>query len=75
MRSLRSSPQAAGIDAARPARDRALYDAAEFEAYHELGEAAVLAAAKECTPPLTSPVPVGHGSRPTPAQLGNAKGT
>ena len=52
-----------------------LYDAAEFEAYHELGEAAVLAAAKECTPPLTCPVPVGHGSPPTPAQLGNAPGT
>ncbi len=29
-----------------------LYDAAEFEAYHELGEATVLAAAKQCTPPL-----------------------
>ena len=40
-----------------------LYDAAEFEAYHELGEAAVLAAAKECTPPLTCPVPAGHGAR------------
>ena len=37
-----------------------LYDAAEFEAYHELGEAAVLAAAKGCTPPLTCPVPVGN---------------
>ena len=52
-----------------------LYDAAEFEAYHELGEAAVLAAAKECTPPLTCPVPVGQGSPPIPAQLGNAPGT
>jgi len=30
-----------------------LYDAAEFEAYHELGGATVLGAAKECTPPLT----------------------
>jgi hypothetical protein len=52
-----------------------LYDAAEFEAYHELGEAAVLAAAKGCTPPLTCPVPVGQGSPPIPAQLGNAPGT
>jgi hypothetical protein len=30
-----------------------LYEAAEFEAYHELGGATVLAAAKECMPPLT----------------------
>jgi len=30
-----------------------LYDAAEFEAYVELGGATVLAAAKECMPPLT----------------------
>jgi hypothetical protein len=52
-----------------------LYDAAEFEAYHELGGAAVLAAAKGCTPPLTSPVPAGQGSPPIPAQLGNAPGT
>jgi hypothetical protein len=51
-----------------------LYDAGEFEAYHELGEAAVRAAAKECTPPLTCPVPAGHGNPPTPAQLGNAQG-
>jgi hypothetical protein len=29
-----------------------LYDAAEFEAYHQLGEATALAAAKQCTPPL-----------------------
>lgn len=29
-----------------------LYDAAEFEAYHELGAATVLAAAKQCTPQL-----------------------
>ena len=49
-----------------------LYDAAEFEAYHELGGAAVLAAAKGCTPPLTRPVPVGQGSPPIPAQLGSA---
>ena len=34
-----------------------LYDAAEFEAYHQLGEAAVRAAAEECTPPLTCAVP------------------
>jgi len=52
-----------------------LYDAAEFEAYHELGEAAVRAAAKECTPPLTCPVPVGQASPPVPAHLGNAPGT
>jgi hypothetical protein len=52
-----------------------LYDAAEFEAYHQLGEAAVRAAAQECTPPLTRPVPVGHGGPPTPAQVGNAPGT
>ena len=51
-----------------------LYDAGEFEAYHELGEAAVRAAAKECTPPLTCPVPAGHGNPPTSAQLGNAPG-
>jgi hypothetical protein len=29
-----------------------LYDATEFEAYHELGVATVLDAAKQCTPPL-----------------------
>jgi len=52
-----------------------LYDAAEFEAYHELGQAAVLAAAKECTPPLTCPAPAGHGSPSASAQLGNAPGT
>ncbi len=51
-----------------------LYDAAEFEAYHELGEAAVRAAAKDCTPPLTCPVPAGHGSLPVSAQLSNAPG-
>jgi len=33
-----------------------LYDAAEFEAYHQL-EAAVLAASKECTPPLACAIP------------------
>jgi hypothetical protein len=51
-----------------------LYDAAEFEAYHELGAAAVLAAAKGCTPPLRCPVPAGHGSPPVPQQLSNALG-
>ena len=40
-----------------------LYDAAEFEAYHELGEAAVLAAAKECEPPLRCPVPLATAAR------------
>ncbi|MGD0608539.1 MAG: hypothetical protein ABSA53_33735 [Streptosporangiaceae bacterium] len=49
-----------------------LYDAAEFEAYHQLGEAAVRAAAKESTPPLTCPVRVGHGSTPAPGQLGSS---
>jgi hypothetical protein len=38
-----------------------LYDAAEFEAYHELGEATVLAAAQQCTPPLRCAVPADHG--------------
>jgi len=55
-----------------------LYDAAEFEAYHQLGEAAVLAAAKDCTPPLRCPapaaVPAGHGGPPVPQQLANAPG-
>ena len=37
-----------------------LYDAAEFEAYHELGGATVLAAAKDCMPPLKCPVPAGR---------------
>jgi hypothetical protein len=37
-----------------------LYDAAEFEAYHELGEATVQAAAQECKPPLTCRVPAGQ---------------
>jgi Patatin-like phospholipase len=32
-----------------------LYDAAEFEAYHQLGAAAVLDAAKKCQPALTPP--------------------
>ncbi len=40
-----------------------LYDAAEFEAYHELGQAAVLAAAKDCTPPLAALLPAGPVSR------------
>ena len=52
-----------------------LYDAAEFEAYHQLGGATVLATAKECTPPLTCPVPAGPGSPPVPHQLRNAQGT
>jgi hypothetical protein len=34
-----------------------LYNAAEFEAYRQLGAAAVVAAAKECKPPLTCPIP------------------
>jgi hypothetical protein len=34
-----------------------LYDAAEFEAYHELGGATLAAAASECTPPLRCAVP------------------
>ena len=41
-----------------PTRDQ-LYNAPEFEAYHELGQAAVLAAAKFCQPPLTCPLPAG----------------
>ncbi len=52
-----------------------LYDAAEFEAYHELGGATVLAATKDCMPPLKCPVPAGHGGPPVPHQLGNASGT
>ena len=39
-----------------------LYDAAEFEAYHELGGATVLAAAKDCVPPLRCPDPAGQAS-------------
>jgi hypothetical protein len=42
-----------------------LYDAAEFEAYRELGEATVLAAATQCRPTLTYPVPAGG---PSPGQ-------
>ena len=41
-----------------------LYDATEFEAYHELGVATVLAAATQCTPPLrwvAAPVGVPAG--------------
>ncbi len=52
-----------------------LYDAAEFEAYHELGAATVLAAAKDGVPPLTCPVPAGHGGPPMARQLANASGT
>jgi hypothetical protein len=36
-----------------------LYDAAEFEAYHELGEATLQAAARECAPPLRPAGPAG----------------
>ena len=39
-----------------------LYDAAEFEAYHELGEATVLAAAQKCSPPLKCTVSAGADS-------------
>jgi hypothetical protein len=38
-----------------------LYDAAEFEAYHELGAASVLGAAQNCEPPL------GRGPEPAAA--------
>jgi hypothetical protein len=34
-----------------------LYDATEFEAYHQLGAAAVLGAAEHCEPPLAAPSP------------------
>jgi hypothetical protein len=38
-----------------------LYDATEFEAYHQLGAAAVLAAAQQCKPPLRwVPAPAGQ---------------
>jgi hypothetical protein len=50
-----------------------LYEAAEFEAYHELGGATVLAAAKECMPPLSRPVSAGHGGSPVPQELGDAR--
>jgi hypothetical protein len=36
-----------------------LYDASEFEAYHQLGAAAVLAAAQQCRPPLKWSAPAG----------------
>ncbi len=52
-----------------------LYDAAEFGAYHELGGATVLAAAKDCKPPLKCPVSAGHDGPPVPRQLENASGT
>jgi hypothetical protein len=66
-----------------------LYDAAEFEAYLELGGATVLAAAQKCRPPLKCPVPAGPGSPaaphspvpagpgvpPAPRQNGNGSGT
>ena len=50
-----------------------LYDAAEFEAYVELGGATVLAAAQECMPPLSCPVSAGLGSPPVLHQLGDAR--
>lgn len=50
-----------------------LYDAAEFEAYVELGGATVLAAAQECMPPLSCPVGAGLGSPPVLHQLGDAR--
>lgn len=49
-----------------------LYEAAEFEAYHELGGATVLAAAKECMPPLSCPVGAVLGGQPVLHQLGDA---
>jgi hypothetical protein len=52
-----------------------LYDAAEFEAYHQLGEATVLAAAKECAPPLSCPVPAGQGDSPGPQQRASTPGS
>jgi hypothetical protein len=52
-----------------------LYDSAEFEAYHELGEATVLAAAQKCQPPLRCPVPAGQGGLPVPEYFGNRSGT
>jgi hypothetical protein len=51
-----------------------LYDAAEFEAYRELGEATVPAAQK-CRPPLKCPVPAGQDGPPAPHQSGNGSGT
>jgi len=52
-----------------------LYDAAEFEAYRELGEAAAAAAAKKCEPAMRCPVTPGRGSPPVPRQLSNASVT
>jgi hypothetical protein len=48
-----------------------LYDAAEFEAYRELGQATVPLAAKECSPPLKCTVPAGQGSPSAPHPSGN----
>jgi hypothetical protein len=47
-----------------------LYDAVEFEAYHQLGAAAVLGAAQSCEPPLQrEPVPgAAPGAQAGPAQ-------
>jgi hypothetical protein len=62
-----------------------LYDASEFEAYHQLGAAAVLAAAEQCAPPLKWPAPAripsgtqgsvirGPGGGPIPSLLGQMK--
>jgi len=47
-----------------------LYDAAEFEAYHELGAASVLGAAQNCEPPLQrGPAPAAAPG----AQAGSAQ--
>ena len=51
-----------------------LYDAAEFEAYHELGEATALGAAQKCQPPLRCPAPAGQGGSLVPRQSGNGSG-
>ena len=51
-----------------------LYDDAEFEAYHQLGEAAAASAAEECEPPMRCPVTPGRGSPSVPSQLSNASG-
>ena len=53
-----------------------LYDVAEFEAYHQLG-AASAAGRRAALRPAAEAVPVaaGHGSPPTPPQLGNVTGS
>jgi hypothetical protein len=40
-----------------------LYDAMEFEAYHQLGAAAAAGAAEDCTPPLRRGTPTGIRAR------------